>query len=171
MTNTMHCGADKDLFFVSKYCGFLLPIGWLRNSDLSNHLVYGAMSKIGLLRIFLLQFNFVWLFCIFKPFPTRIEQSPFSPLHVWLPVRSQNGRFIQGSKNQLTHIKLKSCHLVRLIIRILKMYGLLYRMCNNKKVSHEKTIFQNMKITKFENNYNEHHHVEQSFMCLRIFFL
>ena len=31
------------------------------------------------------------LFCIFKPFPTRIELSPFSPLHVWLPFRIQNG--------------------------------------------------------------------------------
>ena len=81
-------------------------------------LVYGAMSKIGLLRIFLLQFNFVGYFASSNPSLPESSCCHFFPLHVWLPFRIQNGRFIQGSKNQLTLIKLKSM-LVLILIHFL----------------------------------------------------
>ena len=60
--------------------------------------VYGAMSKIGLLQIF--------------------------PLHVWLPLRIQN--LYRDRKNLTYSNQVETCHLVRLIIRILKVYGLLF---------------------------------------------
>ena len=88
-----------------------------------SRLVSGAMSTIGLLQIFYMQLQFI-LFGYFASSNPSLPESSyrlFSPLHVWLPIRIQNGRFIQGSKNQLTPIKLISiCHNVRLIIMILK---------------------------------------------------
>ena len=71
-------------------------------------IVYGAMSKKWPLRIFLLYFNFFGYFASSNPPLPESSCRHFLPLHVWLPFRIQNGRFIQGSKNELTPIKLKS---------------------------------------------------------------
>ena len=97
---------------------------WMEYSSLYSTLivVYGAMSKIGLLRIFLLHFNLFGYFASSNP----SYQNRFVAMHAWVQFRNQNGRFIQGSKNQVEkHVILFN----RLIIRILKMYGLLYVRC------------------------------------------
>ena len=50
------------------------------------------------------------------------------PLHAWLLFRTQNGRFIQCCIG-VEKSSWKAFHHVRLIIRILKMYGFLYIRC------------------------------------------
>ena len=62
----------------------------------SIHIVYGAMSKIGLLPIFLLYFNFVGYLASSNPSPPEFGCRHVFPLHVWLPFQIQNDRFIQG---------------------------------------------------------------------------
>ena len=58
-------------------------------------IVYGAMSKKWLLRVFLLYFNFLGYFASSNPPLPESSCRQFSPLHAWLPFRIQNGRFIQ----------------------------------------------------------------------------
>ena len=91
-------------------------------------LVYGAMSKKWLLRVFLLYFNFLGYFASSNPPLPESSCRQFFPLHAWLPFRIQNGRFIQFFTG-IEKSSWKVCHLVRLIIRILKMYDFLYVRC------------------------------------------
>ena len=63
-------------------------------------IVYGAMSKIG--REFsCYSLIFVWLFCIFKPSPTRIEFSPFFSLAYGCHFEFKNGRLYRNRKINL----------------------------------------------------------------------
>ena len=91
--------------------------------------MYGAMSKIGLLRIFLLQFKFVGFFASSNPSLPESSCRHFFPCMYGCYFEFKMADLYMDRKIKLLQSSWKVCHLVRLIIRILKMYGLLYVQC------------------------------------------